>query len=354
MRQQESTRELDLHFDNWRQNFRDKIHYDHNKPTPAGETHRNMMWTLGQSRFHATYTEVSAGRSTYKLITQPINEKEVWTEIFSLDDFRKALVEARRTRDYTANEKKAMAGMESNYSDHKPDGVVMTMLSGSHLYGLNHTGLKLIDGTDVKPSDEDIRGVFVMSTSDFVINRHKPKMEMKNDLIQIKDSDEKYEEIDRFIYECLKCNPERLELLNAPLDKYTTSSNEWLELLKIKSAFYCKKRMFDALGGYSQAQFMKWRKKEGDLWKPGMHLLRLMIMGTRFFETGDLNPDMRDHRDYLLSVRTGHVKAEAVEKHFEELKLKFQKLYDETKLIPEQPDNKKICDYLINLRKNNW
>lgn len=39
----ESTKELDLLFDNWRQNFRDKILYDHKKPTPAGENHRNMQ-----------------------------------------------------------------------------------------------------------------------------------------------------------------------------------------------------------------------------------------------------------------------------------------------------------------------
>ncbi len=355
LKQTESTKELNIIVDGYRANFCDKLKYDQVKMTDKGEYNRTTMWEVGQHRFHITFTEISPDKSAYKLLTQPRREhgeNELWDEIFSLDEFRKKVVEARRTRDLTANEKKAIKGMETNFSDHAPDGIIMTMLSGSHLYGLNHSGLKMKDGTDVKPSDEDIRGVFVIPTAKFITNRFNPKNKVINDFVQIRDTDEKYEEIDRFVYECLKANPERLELLNSPI--YTFQSKEWEELTKIRRAFYCKKRIFDALGGYSQAQFMKWRKKEGDLWKPGMHLIRLMTMGVEFFKTGEMNPDMRARRDYLLSIRTGNVKAEQVEADFERLKLEFQKLYDETKLIPEEPDHKVICEYMANLRKDNW
>ena len=70
----ESTTEIDLLFDNWRQNFRDKILYDDKKPTPAGEVHRIMLWELGSFRFHAVYTEVSPNRCVYKLTVQPFFE----------------------------------------------------------------------------------------------------------------------------------------------------------------------------------------------------------------------------------------------------------------------------------------
>jgi predicted nucleotidyltransferase len=347
----ESTRELELLFDNWRQNFRDKILSDDNKPTPAGEIHRVMLWELGSYRFHAVYTEISPGRSVYKLTVQPFNEKQNWSEVGNVDAFRSKLHEAKSTREHSAQERKAMKGMETNYSDHRPPGIIMEVLSGSHLYGLNHAGMEFEDGTKVKPSDEDIRGVFIIPTSDFIVNRFKPKNEVVNDFIQIRDCDTKYEEIDRFIYECLKANPERLELLNA--ENYIIDTQQWRELVKIRKAFYSKRRMYDALGGYATAQFMKWRKKEGDLWKPGMHLIRLMMMGINLFKTGEYNPDMSAHRDYLLSIRTGKVKAEQVADHFEKLKAEFEILYKGSSM-QEQPDNDTICNYLRELRKNNW
>jgi hypothetical protein len=62
---------------------------------------------------------------------------------------------------------------------------------------------------------------------------------------------------------------------------------------------------------------------------------------------------MSAHRDYLLSIRTGKVKAEQVADHFEKLKAEFEILYKGSSM-QEQPDNDTICNYLRELRKNNW
>lgn len=352
LNQFESTKELDLLFSMWRREFADKLLYDQADPTPRGEIHRTMCWELGMYRFHATYTETRPGSSTWKLMSQERDEKEKWGEIHSLDGFRKELVKARMTRHKSAMEKKAEKGTLLNMSDVAPDNIMMATLSGSHLYGLNHNGLTFPDGTEVKPSDEDIRGVFVIPTGKLVVNEFQPKGKKLNDFVQLDKNDEKYEEIGRFVYECMKCNPERLELLNA--GKFHVTSPEWERLVEIRKAFYCKKRMFDALGGYSTQQFMKWRKKEGDLWKPGMHLLRLMHMGIRLFETGDFNPDMRMNRDFFLEVRTGRVKAEVVEAEFERLRAKFNDLYETSNAIPEETDNALLIEYMHDIRKAHW
>jgi predicted nucleotidyltransferase len=352
LNQFENTKELDLLFSNWRREFKDKLLYDQAEPTKQGDKHRTMCWELGKFRFHGTYTETRPNISTWKLTSQDIDEKEKWGEFHDLEAFRKALFQARQSRDERTNDVKAAKGNGLNMSDVAPDNIIMATLSGSHLYGLNHNGLFFPDGTEVKPSDEDIRGVFVIPTSKLIVNEYQPKGKKLNDFVQLMGRDEKYEEMGRFVYECMKCNPERLELLSAP--SYHITSEWWERLVAIRKAFYSRKRMFDALGGYSTQQFMKWRKSEGDLWKPGMHLLRLMHMGIRLFETGEFTPDMSMNREFFLEVRTGRVKAEVVEKEFEQLRARFNELFETSTAIPLETDSDKIIEFMHDFRKAHW
>lgn len=358
----ETLKELDIIFDNWLANFSDKVLYDNNKPTESGEANRSAHWDLGQFSFHATYREIYGrkGEAVFTLKWKDINSKKDWRPVAGNEEqdnpisiMDKLLREARKTRHARACDLKAQKGSLLHIHSELPNNIIAKLLSGSYLYGLNHDGFQLANGEVAKPSDLDIRGIFLAPTKDILVSSVIPDSVNVKEMVEIAGRDEKYDELAKFIHECLKCNPERLELLHCPERAILETTNTWKSLVELREYFYERDRVYFALCGYSTQQLKKYRAKEGDLWKPAMHLLRLMYQGVHFFETGEYKPDMTDKRDYLLSIRRGEVKAEYIENEFEKLRTKFTELKETTK-IPVKQDKRKLVEWLQEVRKANW
>lgn len=228
-----------------------------------------------------------------------------------------------------------------------PDNLILVGLTGSHAYGLQHDGYTLPDGTTVRPSDIDTRGVFVMPTVDVLgLGGHAK-------LYEDKTEDTVYDEIQRFLVLCLKCNPERLEMLatvrqynyqwtNVDISDYLVRRpeerpggpfgkrgvlNAWGEEIVKMQDLFLSKRIVNTYGGYAngQVKLIERLQRNNTPWfKPGMHLIRLLITGIGILETGKVDCDVSRFRPDLMSIRKGERTLEEVVSWHQELEAKFQ------------------------------
>jgi hypothetical protein len=168
---------------------------------------------------------------------------------------------------------------------------IYAVVVGSRAFGL---------ATDT--SDTDVRGVYVAPTADFW-SLAKPPMHVDG------PEHEWFSwEVERFCELALKSNPNVLEVLWSPLVRVMTALGE--ELVELRPAFLSQ-LAYQTFHGYTLSQF---KKLEADLrqrgepkWKHVMHLLRLLLSARTLLRTGDLQVDVGEHRDRLLTVRRGEL-----------------------------------------------
>lgn len=121
----------------------------------------------------------------------------------------------------------------------KDDGLLLfEAISGSHAYGLNHA-----------QSDEDKRGVFVLSKDQFFgLNRIEQVADAKND--------EVYFELEKFVFLLSKSNPTALELLCTP-EESVLFKNPLFDLFRPED--FITKQCFKTFAGYAMSQIKKAR-----------------------------------------------------------------------------------------------
>ncbi len=118
--------------------------------------------------------------------------------------------------------------------------IILSILSGSHLYG-----------TNIEGSDEDIRGIFDLPLKDYIFLDHTKQV---ND----NTNDVTYYEVARFLELAKSANPNMLELLFAPEDKILFKDPRADLILKHRDKFLTK-ACRGSLCGYAVAQIKKAR-----------------------------------------------------------------------------------------------
>jgi predicted nucleotidyltransferase len=306
-----------------------------------------MRWTYGSKEFIFNYSEVNEapGSAIFRIRAQDVTGKPVtdnWEEIKTLGEFDGLLRKLKKDKGYTGSDRKAQRE-NTKHEGETPKGLILVGLSGSRAYNLHHEGyLDKQTGIEVPPSDTDTRGIFVLPTIEVLsIGDHQV-------LVEQKETDTKYDEVQRFMALCIKCNPERLEMLASPKSLVSEDGRLILE----NKDMFLSKGIIKTYGGYANAQLYRIERKAERQSKPGMHLIRLLITGTRALAEGFVDCDMTDYRDQMMAIRTGEMTMEDVLKWYRELEVGFNKAAEITKL-PDQPDMARINKVLLAIRRNN-
>ena len=123
--------------------------------------------------------------------------------------------------------------------------VIFETLAGSHLYG-----------TNTPESDVDIRGVFIPPKPYFLGFQHIEQQNVGGD-------DTVYFEIRKFLKLAVDCNPNIVELLFVPPDKWRIGTQEWETIYANRKLFLSKKARW-TFSGYAIAQLH--RIKQHRVW----------------------------------------------------------------------------------------
>ena len=204
---------------------------------------------------------------------------------------------------------------------------------GSRAFGLSN-----------KESDTDLRGFYLPPAQDeWSLSGVPEQLEYP--------PDEVYWEAKKFVLLALRANPNVLEVLNSP--QVLTATPLAQELLDIRRAFLSR-LVYQTYAGYVQGQFGRIEadlRRHGEIrWKHAMHLLRLLISGTRLLQTGEVMVDVGEYREALLQVRRGEVPWAEVERWRLALHADFEKAYARTPL-PERPDYAAVERWLLRARR---
>lgn len=214
------------------------------------------------------------------------------------------------------------------------DHVIYRCVIGSRAYGL-----------DDDQSDTDRRGIYV------------PPAEMQWSLYGVPDqlendaTEEVYWEIQKFLVLALKANPNVLECLFTPIVELATPLAE--ELLDMRQVFVSK-LVYQTFNGYVLSQFKRMQahvRNHGNVkWKHVMHLIRLLLSGTRALQEGVVPVRVEEHREALLSIKRGQMPWEEVDAWRKELHQRFDKAFERTNL-PDRPDHERVNQFLIHVRQ---
>ena len=213
--------------------------------------------------------------------------------------------------------------------------VIYRCIVGSRSYGL-----------DVDQSDTDKRGIYLPPA------RLHWSLYGVPEQIEHTEREECYWELQKFMVLALKANPNILECLYTPLVELTNPIAD--ELLANRHKFLSK-LVYHTYNGYVMSQFRKLEqdiRTRGELkWKHVMHLVRLLLSGCVVLEKGCVPVRVSEHRDRLMSIRTGQVSWEDVNVWRLDLHKRFDTAFEQTKL-PERPDYQWADDFLIKARRS--
>lgn len=212
--------------------------------------------------------------------------------------------------------------------------VIFRCVIGSRAYGL-----------DGETSDTDRRGVFLPPTRLIWSLQGCPQN------LEDNDNEEFYWEIERFLVLALKANPNILECLHSPLVEQATPLGR--ELLDMREAFLSK-LAYQTFNGYVLSQFQKMgasmRNRGTVKWKHVMHLLRLLMAGTRLLRDGSLPVRVEEHREELLAVKRGEMPWEETERWRLSLHAEFDQALKCSRL-PDRPDYERANRFLLKARE---
>ncbi|HEY9756239.1 MAG TPA: nucleotidyltransferase domain-containing protein [Oculatellaceae cyanobacterium] len=211
--------------------------------------------------------------------------------------------------------------------------IIYKCIVGSRAYGL-----------DVEHSDLDLRGIYLPPAQLHWSLYGIPEQ------IEMKETDECYWELQKFLILALKANPNVLEVLYTPLVEY---KNEIAEVLLEHRCRLLSKLVYQTYNGYVLSQF---RKLEQDLrttgalkWKHVMHLVRLLSSGVTILNEGIVPVKVQENRELLMEIREGKVDWERVNEWRLQLHKEFDAAFETTKL-PERPDYDWANSFLIDAR----
>lgn len=335
---------LDERLEAFRVGWVDDLRYDL-RETNGGLRTRTMAWRAGAAEFLLSYHEVPdvPGTAVFRIRTQPFRPGEPgagWEDLRTFGDLEGRLRAARKQGAETVVARRAREGFRKHEAA-TPEGLILVGLTGSRAYGLAHDGYPHPDtGEPVPPSDTDVRGVFVVPTLDLL------RLEKPAPLVEQRDAETAYDEVERFLQLCLKGNPERLEMLAAPK---TLETEEGRLLVGLRDAFMSK-QLVKTYGGYSKQQLYRIERKRAGWHKPAMHLVRLLLVGTRALREGVVDPDVAAHREALLAIKRGETPLADVLVWHRELERAFAHAAETTKL-PDGPDVAAADRVLLAIRR---
>jgi len=161
-----------------------------------------------------------------------------------------------------------------------------------------------------------------------------------------------YWEIQKFLILALKANPNVLECLFTPIVEFATPLAE--ELLGMRTVFLSK-LVYQTYNGYVLSQFKRMQahvRNHGTVkWKHVMHLIRLLLSGTRALQEGVVPVRVGEERDTLLAIKRGEMPWEEVDGWRLSLHRDFDKAFEGTTL-PDRPDYESANEFLIKARRN--
>ena len=214
--------------------------------------------------------------------------------------------------------------------------VVYKCIVGSRAYGLE---------TDA--SDTDVRGIYLPPAE-----RHWSLFGVP-DQIEIRETDEVYWEMQKFVILALKANPNILEVLHSPL--VTHADPVARELISMRRVFVSK-LLYQTYNGYVMSQFRKMtRRRETGRplkWKHAMHLIRLLLAGISALRDGVVPVRVEDkYIERLLAIRAGEVSLDEIDRWRQDLHDEFEQAYGTTQ-VPERPDYVAANEFLIRARRS--
>ena len=335
---------LDERLEGYRLGWVDDLRYDQ-RETNGGLRTRAVAWRTGAAEFHLTYHEVPdvPGTAVYRIRTQPYRAgalSDAWQEVATFGDLDGHLRAARKQGAETVVARRAREGFHKNQAP-TPEGLILVGLTGSRAYGLAHEGYPHPEtGAPVPPSDTDVRGVYVVPTLALL------RLEKPAALIEQREAETAYDEVERFLQLCLKGNPERLEMLASPKTR-ETEEGAWLVA---HQRIFLSRQLVKTYGGYSKQQLYRIERKRAGWHKPAMHLIRLLLVGTRALTEGVVDPDVSAHRERLLAIKRGEVPLTEVLAWHRELERAFAQAAEATRL-PELPDVAAADRILLAIRR---
>lgn len=214
------------------------------------------------------------------------------------------------------------------------DRVIFRCVIGSRAYGL-----------DDEDSDIDRRGIY-LPPADLHWSLYGVPDQLENDATQ-----EAYWELQKFVVQALKANPNVLKCLYTPLIETVTPLAQ--EMLEMRDVFLSK-LVFQTYSGYVASQFKKMQtdiRNQGQVkWKHVMHLIRLLLSGINVLKEGFVCVAVGEHRDRLLAIKSGETKWDEVEAWRLALHQDFESAFEHTKL-PERPNYARANEFLVKARR---
>lgn len=250
----------------------------------------------------------------------------------------------------------------------QPKNLLLVGVSGSWAHGLYHAGYTDPDSGEAVPaSDFDILGVYATPTSELL------GLDDPAEWVNSRDADGRYDEVKRFMNLCLMGDSRLLELLatmrkgpvmplgdprdDTPVVPLIQNSNLmglssfWGQHLVVNQEKFHSMETVKSYAYYMDRQLQRMKSTQNRKSRPAMHLIRIALTGIRFLEEGVLDPDVKYMRPELHAIRTGEIPLEKVLTWYAELRAKFDKLAEESKL-PEQPARAWARDTLLLIRRD--
>lgn len=212
-----------------------------------------------------------------------------------------------------------------------PDTVLLVR-HGSHAYG-----------TNVASSDLDIRGIFI-PTRQQIFGFSKPEQ------YESKTPDLQIFEISKFFRLAAKANPNIFEVLFCDNTDILSYEPDFWHALKAKRDLFLSKRVAKTYLGYATQIIHRIGKSDIPDYKDGMHLIRLMRMGTEILTEGIVRVYRPDASE-LLDIRSGKWPMAKILSTSLEYEAKIQELKEKSSL-PDEPDMVEIEKLLIQLTES--
>jgi uncharacterized protein len=226
----------------------------------------------------------------------------------------------------------------------KPTNIILEGVTGSVAYGLN-----------TKNSDVDIKGVYLLPTSEVLSLRFNAQRTTKDHV----DPDWVYHELGKFMRLVIQGNPTVTELLF--LNEYTQIDRIGQLLIDNRHLFLSTKAVMDAYRGYAKSQALRLnnRTEQGldgyasslkdRFAKHTRHCFRLLLQARQLLETGTLQVKVSpEEREWLFSM--GEQSVEEVVDRFLAMDSSFENVKS---VLPDEPNWKKLDELLLQIRSEN-
>lgn len=225
-----------------------------------------------------------------------------------------------------------------------PVTILLEGIVGSTAYGLA-----------TPDSDIDTLGMFAYDTRAFW-GLSVPKATRSNP--QGSKPDWTMHEAGKYCSLALSCNPTCLELFWLP--RYTVTTLIGWALVEARKAFLHERGVRNAYLGYASQQFNRIRSRGDNSFssdtrnrtaKHARHLWRLACQGTQLHLTGDMRlrlsaEEITECREF--GYRVAGARLDVAERHLAWAESEFNK----PGVLPEQPDQERIEDWLYRLRES--